>query len=347
LNEFSAIDDEGEEALAEFLRYRLPDAVHAAMLITPEKYLARQLGRNEALKIIGVGPEIHSELSPVHSENSERFDRQIRAFGRAGQDTLRGMRVGVVGLGGTGSVVLQELCYLGVKNFLLIDPDIVELSNLNRLAGATPDSVGRAKVDVARRWSLQICPDAQVEAVQDSVLKASVARTLADTDFVFSCTDSHGSRAVLNQLSYQYLVPLIDMGVVIATQKRQITHVAARTQMLAPGLACMVCGNLLDPEEVRRDLLTDFERKADPYIIGHTEPAPAVISLNATIASLAITMFLNAVTGIPGSARFLNYDAIRGFCRPAYCTPHPSCVVCSLQGALARSDEWPLPARID
>jgi hypothetical protein len=109
----------------------------------------------------------------------------------------------------------------------------------------------------------------------------------------------------------------------------------------------MVCGNLLDPEEIRRDLLTDFERKADPYIIGHPEPAPSVISLNSTIASLAITMFLNTALGLPGSARFINYDAINGVCRPAFCDPHPACIVCSPSGALARGDEWPLPARRD
>jgi hypothetical protein len=151
----------------------------------------------------------------------------------------------------------------------------------------------------------------------------------------------------LNQFAYQYLTPVIDMGVVIATQQNQMTHVAGRTQLLAPGLACMLCGNLLDSEEIRRDLLTDFERKADPYILGHPEPAPAVISLNSTIASLATTMFLNTVTGIPGTARFLNYNAMTGVCRPVVCTPHPSCIVCSASGALARADDWPLPARLD
>jgi len=198
---------------------------------------------------------------------------------------------------------------------------------------------------VADTWAKNINPAIRVEARQDSVLKASVARSLADTDLLFCCTDSHGSRAVLNQFAYQYLVPVIDMGVVIAMQEQTISHIAGRTQLLAPGLACMVCGNLLDPEEIRRDLLTDFERKADPYIIGHAQPAPSVISLNSTMASLATTMFLSVALGLPGSARFLNYDGIKGLCRPAFCEPHPACVVCSPAGALARSDEWPLPAR--
>ena len=237
-------------------------------------------------------------------------------------------------MGGTGSIVLQALAHLGVQNFLLLDPDSVEETNLNRLVGATQKDLGLPKASVAKAWTQHINPNVQIEARQDSVIKAAVARSLADTDFVFCCTDSHGSRAILNQFAYQYLVPVIDMGVVIAAQDKHITHVAGRTQLLAPGQACMVCGNLLDPEEIRRDLLTDFERQADPYILGLPEPAPAVISLNSTIASLATTMFLNAVTGIPGSARFLNYNAMTGVCRPAICTPHPSCIVCCLQRIL-------------
>ena len=276
---------------------------------------------------------------------SGRYDRQVRAFGVAGQQVLRSIRVGIVGLGGTGSFVLQALMHLGVQDFILIDPDTVEETNLNRLVGSTPSNVGIPKVSVARAWAEQINPHVRIEVRQDSVLKAAVARSLADTDFVFCCTDSHGSRAILNQLAYQYLLPVIDMGVVIAAREKRVTHIAARTQLLAPGLACMVCGSLLDSENIRRDLLTDFERQADPYILGQPEPAPAVISLNGTVASLATTMFLNAVTGIPGSARFLNYNGITGVCRPVVCTPHPSCIVCSLSGALARADEWPLPAR--
>ena len=328
-NQFSESDDAGEEALAAFLRQRAPEAKHAAMLLTPEKSIARELGEETPLRVIGIGTNVTWGEDVSDSEIHPQYDRQVRAFGVAGQKILRSIRVGIVGLGGTGSIVLQALAHLGVQDFLLLDPDIVEETNLNRLVGATPKDVGLPKVSVAKAWTQRITSDVRIEARQDSVLKAAPARSLADTDFVFCCTDSHGSRAVLNQLAYQYLVPVVDMGVVIAAREKHITHIAGRTQLLAPGVACMVCGNLLDPEEIRRDLLTDFERQADPYILGQPEPAPAVISLNSTIASLATTMFLNTVTGIPGSARFLNYNAMTGVCRPAICTPHPSCIVCS------------------
>ena len=346
-NQFSQIDDEGERQLAEFFGQRVPDIAHAAMLITPEVTIARQLGKNVPLEVVAVGSEITWGKKTSSIDDQRQYDRQIRAFGKDGQNILKSMRVGIVGLGGTGSVVLQELAHLGVANFLLLDPDVVEETNLNRLVGSSPDDVGVSKVELAKRLVLRINPNATVEARQESVLNVKTTLILADTDFVFCCTDSHGSRSVLNQFAYQYLVPTIDMGVVIAAHENKVSHVAARTQMLAPGIACLVCGNLLDPEEIRRDMLTEFERQADPYILGDAEPAPAVVSLNATIASMAVTMFLNACTGIPGSSRFINYNAISGTARPAMCVQHPSCIVCSPFGAIARGGEWPIAGRTD
>jgi molybdopterin/thiamine biosynthesis adenylyltransferase len=345
LNQFSAVDDAGEAELAAFLKQRVPNQRHVSLLLTPQKSIARELGGKQMLRVVGVGERINwGDVAPPEQALG-LYDRQVRVFGAEGQHILRSIRVGIVGLGGTGSVVLQELSHLGVRDFLLIDPDVVEETNLNRLVGARQADVGEPKVTVAERWARELNADSSITAKQESVLKESVARQLADTDFVFCCTDSHGSRAVLNQVAYQYLVPMIDMGVVIGSEKGAVTTIGGRVQMMAPGLACMICGKLLDPDQVRRDMMTEFERRADPYFLGSPQPAPAVISLNATVSSLAVTMFLSAVAGIPSEARLLNYNGISGAVRPAACSQHPSCIVCSTRGALARADEWPLPAR--
>jgi molybdopterin-synthase adenylyltransferase len=240
---------------------------------------------------------------------------------------------------------LEQLIHLGIRDYLLIDPDTIDSTNLNRLVGSRKQDVGRPKVEVAADNVRRIFPGAAIETSRGSVLLARDAEVLADVDFIFCCTDSHGSRAVLNQLAYQFLVPMIDMGVVIVVGSGKVSHIAGRTQMLAPGLSCLQCGNLLSPEAVRVDLLTDFERKADPYVVGARDPAPAVISLNATMASMAVTMFLSAVAGVPSAARHLNYNGMTGACRPATVERHPSCIVCSPRGALARATEWDLPAR--
>src|SRR5206468_1741580 len=107
-------------------------------------------------EVIGVGSRLlwGREVTTEASEVS--FDRQVRAFGAAGQDRLREMRVGIVGLGGTGSIVLEQLAHLGVRRFLLMDPDFVERTNLNRLVGSTESDVGKSKVEVATAYAKRI-----------------------------------------------------------------------------------------------------------------------------------------------------------------------------------------------
>jgi proteasome lid subunit RPN8/RPN11 len=346
LNEYSATDDVGEKKLRDFLADRTPGIIHATLLVTPETTIARVLGGKETIEVVGVGPQLLWGAEIEGGETNQAFDRQVRVFGEASQRRLRAMRVGIVGLGGTGSIVLEQLAHLGIGRFLLIDPDVVERTNLNRLVGATEIDISKPKVETAAAFAKRINPKVQVEAICGSVLLASVAEQLADVDFLFCCTDSHGSRAVLNQFAYQYLVPSIDMGVAIVSKNKKITDVVARSQMLAPGLGCLMCGDLLNPEAVRVDLLTDFERAADPYIVGIHEPAPAVISLNATIASMSVTMFLSAVIGIPSRPRLINYNGITGISRSAEINCHPTCIACSLRGALARANEHVLPARL-
>jgi hypothetical protein len=67
--------------------------------------------------------------------------------------------------------------------------------------------------------------------------------------------------------------------------------------------------------------------------------------LNATVASLAVTMLLSAVAGLPLSARHQLVLFNRGTVRAATSDPLPQCVVCSLQGVLGRGDTWPMPGR--
>ncbi|MFZ5480847.1 MAG: HesA/MoeB/ThiF family protein [Myxococcota bacterium] len=347
---FSAVDNEGERHLRAFLaRRQLLDLPPVALVLSQHGVAARELGTPRPLSVREVGSTLRMLASPKSPELAETtlFDRQIRAFGPAGQAMLQDLFVGVVGLGGTGSIVVEQLARLGVRRFLLVDPDMVEESNLNRLAGAGVSDVGRPKVEVAQRAARSIRPDAAIHASVDTVIRKSVARGLAATDVIFSCTDTHGSRAVLNQLAYQYLVPVIDMGIVIAGSVGRVDRIMGRVQMLAPGLGCLTCERLLDPEAVRRDMATPLERLGDPYFLGEAAPQPAVMSLNSTVASLAVTMMLSAVVGVPVAARMQLYDAVKGTVRAVTGARDPECIVCSARGALARGDLWSLAARSD
>lgn len=346
---FSHIDAEGEKHLRAFLGHRHPTLQHAAVVVSEGGARARCLGMTEEIRVISLGPTREVVFDPVVDELSvnEQFERQVRAFGALGQRRLERLRMAIVGLGGTGSIVAQELVHLGARDFILVDPDVVEPTNLNRVVGAMVDDVGAPKIEVAARYIRTLNKNAEVHCVRGDVIQAHVARELLDADLIFCCTDSHGSRAVVQQVSYQYLIPCMDMGVTIAVKEGSITHIFGRVQLLSPGLACLTCGNLLDPNEVRQDMMTAFERRADPYIQGDREPAPAVVSLNGTVASLAVTMLLAIVTGIPVRARHLLYDAMRSAMRAVRAESKADCYICSKAGALARGDSWPLFGRTD
>jgi molybdopterin/thiamine biosynthesis adenylyltransferase len=253
--------------------------------------------------------------------------------------------VAVVGTGGTGSFIAHELAHLGVGQLLLVDHDTVDTSNLNRLMGASQVDCGLPKVAVMRKSVLAINPGIHVEAAMDDVVDEAVAAKLLEVDFIFCCTDSMASRAVINQIAYQYLIPVIDIGVAINVRDGHIASVTGRVQMLTPGLGCLVCADGLDGQQVRWELMSTAQRRADPYFQNASVPQPAVMPLNGIVTSAAVAMFLSAVTGYPGDARLLHYDGMRGSMRPQILRPRHRCIVCSEEGALARGHAWNLPVR--
>lgn len=343
---FSHVDDSGEIELAEYFTRRVPEGSHLALVVGPEGCSARRLGTDLSIGVWEVGE--HLTLHSEHSDGggfADRHDRQIRAFGQLGQSIIQDLKIGVIGAGGTGSVVLQQLAHLGVKQFTIVDPDNVEVTNINRLIGSGPAEVGKSKVIVAENNIHRINPDASVMTIGRDVVDSDVAPLLTALDFLFICTDSHASRAIVSQLAYQHLVPAIDMGVSITVKDGSVTHITGRVQMLSPGLTCLVCSGALDGETIRREMLSPEQRAADPYVQGLHEPQPAVVSINSTMASLAVTMFLGAVTTVPASARFQYYDGIRGTVKLMSVVKAEDCVVCSPKGAFAKGNSWGMPLR--
>jgi len=349
---FSPVDDEGEQVLMPALFSRTGDSSHGALVLTANDCSARIWMKPHAepthlspVVEVGRNLKIHDHNSRHSFAIPKQFDRSVRALGAEGQETLASLCIGIIGLGGTGSVVAEQLAHLGVRKLLLLDPDTLEETNLNRVVGAMRKDIGRTKVEVAAEAAQLVNPQIEVKAIPGDVIASNDARHVLLCDFLFCCTDSHGSRAVINQIAYQYLIPTIDLGVRVQVRSGTVESLTGRVQMLAPGLPCLVCDELLDPEEVRRDLLSQEARARDPYIVGAVVPQPSVISLNSTVASLAVTMMLSAVAGLPVATRHQLVIFNKGVVRSAAADPSPQCVICSLGGVLARGDTWPMAGR--
>ena len=117
-----------------------------------------------------------------HFDYDQAFDRNIGWVTRAEQQTLRGKRVAIAGLGGVGGSHLLTLARLGIGSFHLSDFDTFDLPNFNRQAGAMMSTLGRPKAEVLVSMALDINPDLQVKVFDAGVDASNVDKFLDGVD---------------------------------------------------------------------------------------------------------------------------------------------------------------------
>ncbi len=169
---------------------------HADGQIRFSRCLETDSGNVPIDRLLTVGPRlelVRNALAP-DAELSPLFDRNVRAFGGAVQRTLADLRVAIVGCGGTGSSVAEQLVRLGVRDLVLVDPDRLVMSNITRVYGSGPDDVGELKVDIAARHLRRIAPELRVDTIPLSITVEAAARQLGAVDVVFGCTDDNAGR---------------------------------------------------------------------------------------------------------------------------------------------------------
>ncbi len=351
---FSGIDDAGEVRLFPPIQRRAQRSVLGALVFGQQSFDGRVWPLESSTSVpLKVAVVIGDSLREIHPSSQKQikiiandtYDRQLRVIGSEAQNRISNLSVGVVGLGGTGSHVVQQLSYLGVRNFILVDPDTVEESNLSRLIGGTLEDVGEPKVSIMERVLRSLGPS-KVDALQGDVYHESFAKSLRKCDVLFCCTDSLTSRMVLTRLASQYLIPLIDMGINIQlSSEGTISRIGGRVMTQLPGDPCLDCMGILNPDALVRELMSVTERQANPYIQGaEDERAPAVVSLNGVVSSLAVTEFLHLVSGRLGSRfprTFQMYDGLKGTVRLISLKPEKRCGVCDEVRAMG--DLIPLP----
>jgi len=274
----------------------------------------------------------------------EMFERQIKVFGEVGQNILQQLTVGIVGLGGIGSVVFELLVRLGIGRIIAIDHDIVEESNLNRLAGSTLKDVKERtpKVMMLKRYAAQISPHTKVRAIQKSIHDEKATSYLKTCDTFFGCTDNQSSRWVLNRFSVQNLIPYIDTGTGIqADSNLNIEHAGGQVRIAIPGLGCLNCINGINVDVAQQEMLPEPDRQIAiqrGYIAGAEVHAPAVASLNGVIANLAVSEFLAFATGFKPLQRYIYYDFLKARTVGLSFDRDPNCYTCSPTGSLAVGD---------
>lgn len=273
----------------------------------------------DAAQLLGVRSEALAPRRRAEPDNADaRFDRQVKMFGEGGQAKLRSTRVAIIGLGGVGILLVEYLARLGVRDFLLIDPERVEISNLPRLSGASswdawlplshypwPKSVrrwaahhGTWKTTVARRVARRASSNTRITAVRASVARPEAAIECRACDFLFLAADSMQARLVFNALVHQYLIPGLQVGskVVVNKENGILEDAYSVIRWVLPGYGCLWCNGLISPQGLAWEAKTSHEQAAQRY--GTPVANPSVITLNAVGAALAANEFMTHRLGL-------------------------------------------------
>lgn len=227
--------------------------------------------------------------------------RHAQLFGEGTTQRLRALSVAVVGCSGTGSPLIELLARLGVGRLVLVDPDVVEEKNLNRIINATGDDAANArpKVDVLARAIAAMGLGTDVLPLRDNLVSRRAVEAVAECDVVFGCMDGFEGRHLLNRLAAYYLLPYFDLGVKLkADGKGGIDEACGAIHYVRPDGASLLDRHVFSMAQLKSDGL----RRTDPdayreqiragYIHGVQEERPAVISINSQIASYAVNEFL-------------------------------------------------------
>jgi hypothetical protein len=205
-------------------------------------------------------------------------------LGAKSDEVFSQCRAAIIGLGGGGSHIAQQLAHLGVGNFLLFDPDHVEETNLNRLVGATKKDVASAtpKTTVSRRLIKGINPNAEVLRVPKEWQEEG--RLVAGCDVVFGCVDTYIAREEIERVCRRFMIPFIDIGMAV-TELPDGYLISGQMILSMPNNPCMHCLGFLNEELLAQE--------AGQY--GAAGGRPQVIWANGILASAAVETFVQLV----------------------------------------------------
>lgn len=303
---FSSQDDASDKLLLPALYHATNRPSLSAIMIPSGAVRARVFNGSGPYQpvnhVICAGDDIH--VWPVHAAVVARPPVVPVAFTQDMRQTLTRLSACVIGVSGTGSIVVEQLARLGFGEVILIDFDNIEARNLDRILNSTTADADDCKLkvemfkDVIRRYS----PDCHVRAIPSSIATRDAVLAACEADVLFSCVDTAEGRHIADRLAAACAIPLFDVGVSIPTrqdgERRKIAEVCGRIDYVQPGGATLLDRDVYSPAILEAEYLARVapnahqRRVAEGYLKGLAEQAPAVISLNMRAASATVMEFI-------------------------------------------------------
>jgi molybdopterin/thiamine biosynthesis adenylyltransferase len=264
---------------------------------------------------------------------NSRYDRSVRFFGEEGQRKIRNSRVTIVGVGGVGGHVVQQLALLGVGSLALADAEMLDDTNRNRYPTARASDIvpGTPKVDIAERLVLDIDPSIKVDKIYDSLVSERAFNAVIQSDYVVGCIDSEGIRLILTELCAAYRRPYIDIATDIEVAEKP--RYGGRVCTSIGGESCLVCLGQLDVQEAQQELGGPDAQKLREAIYGIKKDelgrvGPSVVSINGVVASLGVTEFVLGISGIRKILPLITYRGDMGKALVSKDSPQSDCYYC-------------------
>lgn len=236
----------------------------------------------ESVRVVGKGFKIDfaNHIKPP-IKFGEELTRTISAWGSNKQNELARLRIGVVGLGSVGASIAEALRRTGIHDIRLIDFDLVERKNLDRLQGIGTQHINMLKVDAVkeRLETFGIYSGQNVETFPHSITEKDGLEAALDCDILFSCVDRPLPRYVLDMIAYAHHIPVIDGGIDATYSEKHdnLFQARIRTHVVAPSCACMQCLGQYKPEDVALEANGDLDNPKyieglpDDHFINHGE----------------------------------------------------------------------------
>ena len=255
--------------------------------------------------------------------------------------------MGVVGTGGTGSPLAEQLVRIGVAEVVLVDPDVLDdSSNLRRVVGSRPTDLRATanKAEIVGRHLDSLGLSTRVTVLPSDVRCENTTRRLLDCDVVVSTTDTQSSRAFLNQVAYQYWLPVVDVGIRIGTTASgTVSGMPVEVRVLLPDNGCLWCRKgVLDSQTIYEENLPTEERKKlteEGYVQGLGPRQPSIAPLNYFASALALLTLIRLYSGQALSAASTVFDGWEQYVHPLRAEVDPECVCSGWRG---RADDLPI-----
>ncbi|HBB98766.1 MAG TPA: hypothetical protein DC054_25585 [Blastocatellia bacterium] len=190
--------------------------------------------------------------------------RLVSVLGLQSAVRLKDATVGIVGCSGTGSPAAHVLARAGVGNFVLVDPKRFANPNLERMHGSKRAHIGIEpspyKVEIVADLIGSINPAAGITTFAGNILHDNVLDELLRCDLLLGCTDTQHARAKLSDLAQHYLLPSLDLGVLMEGEDGKLTSQVCDITIYSPDLPCAFCSERVDGVELSYELMSEEER---------------------------------------------------------------------------------------